>query len=128
VIAGTVRDPEGEPLAETRVALIGVSYRNDIRQLRATGQYATTDGLGQYRIPAVSPGQYYVRAGPEQIEDARNAKDHLAKPRAPETLTPTFYPAAREFSGVGANRKPHSAGPHAPPMQHLKDSSLWQMK
>src|SRR5258707_607170 len=48
VIAGTVRDPEGEPLAEARVALIGVSYRNDIRQLRATGQYATTDDLGQY--------------------------------------------------------------------------------
>jgi hypothetical protein len=30
MIAGTVLDPEGEPLAEARVALIGVSYRNDI--------------------------------------------------------------------------------------------------
>src|SRR5258708_24887198 len=34
------------------------------------------------------------------MEDAGNAKDRPAKPRAPEALTPTFYPAAQEFSGA----------------------------
>src|SRR5580704_2895969 len=28
VVAGTVRDPDGEPLAEARVALIAITYRN----------------------------------------------------------------------------------------------------
>jgi protocatechuate 3,4-dioxygenase beta subunit len=101
VIAGTVRDPEGEPLAEARVALIAVSYRNGVRQLRATGQYAATDDLGQYRIPSVAPGSYYVRAGPEKLDDWRSPVDHSPKDApAPKTLVPTFCPAAAEIAGT----------------------------
>src|SRR6266566_1754951 len=99
VVAGSVRDPEGEPLADARVALIAVSYRNGIRQLRATGQYATTDDLGQYRIPYVRPGHYYVRAGPRQPDDWRTPVNHSPKETpAPECLVPTFHPAAREVA------------------------------
>jgi protocatechuate 3,4-dioxygenase beta subunit len=98
VVAGVVRDPEGEPLAEARVALIAVTYRNGARQARAIGQYATTDDLGQYRIPYVRPGRYYVRAGPKQRDEWRSPVDHSPKGApAPETLVPAFHPTAREL-------------------------------
>jgi len=101
VIAGTVRDPEGEPLAEARIALIAVSYRNGIRELRATGQYADTDDLGQYRIPNVRPGNYYVRAGLEPPDHWRLPVDHSPKDRpAPEVLIPAFHPSAPDLAGA----------------------------
>jgi len=101
VIAGTVRDPEGEPLAEARVALIAMSYRDGIRQFRATGQYATTDDLGQYRIPYVHPGRYYVRAGPRYSDDWRTPVDHSSKEGpVPEVLIPAFHPSARDIDGA----------------------------
>jgi hypothetical protein len=103
VIAGTVRDPEGEALVEARVALIAVTYRNGIRQLRATGDYATTDDLGQFRIPGVRPGHYYLKAAAEHDDDRPVPVDRSPEDLpAPRTLVPTFYPAARE---PGAARK-----------------------
>ena len=100
VVAGTVRDPDGEPLAEARLALIAITYRNGMRELRATGHYATTDDLGHYRILGVAPGRYYVRAGPP-YDDARDLVDHSPKEaRPPEILIPTFHPAARDADGA----------------------------
>jgi hypothetical protein len=81
VVAGTVRDPDGEPITGARVGLIGVRWRNGLRRVRATGDYATTDDLGQYLIPNVLPGSYYVRAGPERPDDGR-AVDHSLKDKA----------------------------------------------
>ena len=103
VIAGTVRDPEGEPLVEARVALIAVRYRNGIRQLMATGDYGTTDDLGQFRIPGVRPGHYYLKAAAEHDDDRPSPVDRSPQDAPPpQTLAATFYPAARE---PGAARK-----------------------
>ncbi|MDR3701514.1 MAG: carboxypeptidase-like regulatory domain-containing protein [Candidatus Sulfopaludibacter sp.] len=97
VIAGTVRDPEGEALVEARVALIAVTYRNGIRQLRATGDYGTTDDLGQFRIPGVRPGHYYLKAAAEHDDDRPAPVDRSPEDApAPQTPVPTFYPAARD--------------------------------
>jgi hypothetical protein len=101
VVAGIVRDPEGEPLAGAHVALIAVSYRNGIRRAQATGQYASTDDLGQYRIPSVAPGRYYVRAGPPELNDGVDSLDHSpTDARPPEVLVPTFHPGARDVEGA----------------------------
>jgi protocatechuate 3,4-dioxygenase beta subunit len=101
VIAGTVRDPEGEPLSGARIALIAVSYRNGIRQFKATGEYASTDDLGQYRIPNVRPGSYYVRAGLEGQGGWGEPEDHSPKDApAPKILVPAFHPAAAEIAGA----------------------------
>ncbi|HEX3877358.1 MAG TPA: carboxypeptidase-like regulatory domain-containing protein [Bryobacteraceae bacterium] len=100
VVAGTVLDPDGEGLAEARVALIAVRYRNGRRQAVATGQYATTDEAGRFRIPSVPPGSYYLHAGPP--EQFGEWEDHSRKGSPEEILVPAFYPATTD---IGSARK-----------------------
>jgi hypothetical protein len=103
VIAGTVRDPEGEALAEAPVALISLTYRNGVRVARSTGQFASTDDLGQFRIPNVKPGRYFVRAAKERPGQSRPIVNHSPKDLPPpQVLVPTFHPSARDISGARA--------------------------
>jgi protocatechuate 3,4-dioxygenase beta subunit len=103
VIAGTVRDPEGEPVADAKVVLIGIGYQNGRRQLRATEDSATTDDLGQYRIPYVRPGSYYLRAGPWHGDPSNREKtvDHSPKGGPPrEVLVPVFAPGVSDITSA----------------------------
>jgi hypothetical protein len=65
VIAGTVRDADGEPLAKATVTLHRLHYEEGKRKITTTGG-GYTDDLGQFRIAGVAPGKYYVVAEPEQ--------------------------------------------------------------
>jgi hypothetical protein len=64
VIAGTVRDPEGEPLVRVPVGALRVRFEEGRRKVTAVDA-AFTDDMGQYRITGLSPGTYYVRANPQ---------------------------------------------------------------
>jgi len=64
VIAGTIRDPEGEPLARATVTAVRVKYENGRRKVKVVDA-AFTDEAGQYRITGLAPGRYYVRADPK---------------------------------------------------------------
>jgi hypothetical protein len=64
VIAGTVRDPEGEPIARATVTAIRVKYENGHRRVKVVDA-AFTDEAGQYRITGLAPGRYYVRVDPK---------------------------------------------------------------
>lgn len=101
VIAGAVRDPEGEPLAQAQVALIAISYLGGVRRLRGTGDTITTDDLGQFRIPDVAPGRYYVRAALRLPDSPRVPVDHSPKGQPPpESLVAAFYPGVRDIAGA----------------------------
>jgi protocatechuate 3,4-dioxygenase beta subunit len=83
VIAGRISDELGEPYPGVSVSVWEVRYLNG-RPVPFPAGTATTDDLGQYRIPGLLPGPYQVSA--RSSENWRNEKD--------ETLgyAATFYP------------------------------------
>ena len=99
VIAGTVRDPEGEALSGARVSVLALRYRGGREQVLPMTT-VTTDDLGQYRIADLSPGRYYARAA-LQSNNGETPVDHSPKDApAPEILVPTLHPASRDLAGA----------------------------
>ncbi len=103
VIAGTVRDADGEPLARIAVTVHRLRYENGRRRIVQAGD-AYTDDLGQYRIPDLPPGKYYVHAEAKKAGDyGSNAQmeveteDHSPKEAGPpQALLPAMYPGVQE--------------------------------
>ena len=61
VIAGRIRDVEGEPLANVQVQAMRYRSFQGGKRLSSFGR-ATTNDLGEYRIAGLAPGQYYLSA------------------------------------------------------------------
>ena len=61
VITGTVFDYDGEPMGHVGMLALIVQYRNG-RSVPNVEQVTYTDERGQYRLPWLSPGKYYVAA------------------------------------------------------------------
>ncbi len=80
VITGRVTDETGEPMANVQVNALKWVYATHRRQLRATGASAT-DTQGNYRIAALEPGRYVVRA-------STTAEDTPTKQR----YAPSYFP------------------------------------
>jgi hypothetical protein len=111
VIGGTVRDADGEPLARIAVTAHRLRFGNGRRRLVQTGG-TYTDDLGQYRIPDLPPGKYYVHAesrkasdsGPNtassfELQMAQETADHSPKgTRPPQALLPSLYPGVQDPS------------------------------
>ena len=63
VVAGTVVDDDGDPVAHLDVSAIAVDFLpGDRRQLQLRAR-ATTDDQGNFRIADLAPRSYFVRAG-----------------------------------------------------------------
>jgi hypothetical protein len=92
VLAGTVRETDGEPLAGALVAIFEVTYENGRRSIGQVDD-THTDDLGQYRIANLAPGKYYIRAEPHRDDVPGPAvEDHSRKTASPEVLLPALYP------------------------------------
>jgi hypothetical protein len=92
VLAGTVRETDGEPLAGALVAIFEVTYDNGRRSIGQVDD-THTDDLGQYRIANLAPGKYYIRAEPHRDDEPSPAvEDHSRKTASPEVLLPALYP------------------------------------
>ncbi len=72
-ISGTVLDENGIGLPGNTVT----AYVTGSRPLRIAGS-AVSDDRGIYRIAGLDPGTYYIRSGPQKLEDERS-------------LLPTFF-------------------------------------
>jgi hypothetical protein len=59
-VSGRIRDVKGGPIANARVLLTVLGYRDGRRTL-LPGPTAITDQRGEYRLASVAPGEYYVR-------------------------------------------------------------------
>jgi uncharacterized protein (DUF2141 family) len=92
VIAGTIRDAEGEPVERAHVVLGRFSY--EYGRGRVEGMASTdTDDRGEYRFSGLAAGKYYVSAEPKS-----DGRVRMEGP--PEGDVLTLYPAARDVSAA----------------------------
>lgn len=98
-ISGTVRDLDGDPVGFAQVVTGRRSYvldgpgDGDLFQLVGS---TSTDDLGQYRIPYLRPGKYYVGAAPIDLSP-RCVRDHSPPSAGPrEVSLRTYYPGVQD--------------------------------
>lgn len=101
VIAGTVRDTDGEPLVGASVnvyRLVGRTGETRMQQVT----YKRTDDLGAYRVADLKPGKYYVYA---QWDSGGRplAVDHSVRTTGPpEVPIATFFPGTTDPTAARA--------------------------
>lgn len=86
-IAGHITNEAGKPLRGVEVQALKSSYLRGRRELRQVAQAPSNDG-GDYRIAALVPGKYYVRAKPSASLKAKSGND--------KGYVPLYYPAATD--------------------------------
>ncbi len=98
VIAGMVRDADGEPLEGVHISVGRRTY--EYGRPRIEGYNSTdTDDQGRYRVGKLPPGRYYVAAEPP----ARGWNRVDRSPTSGQTVTAavmTFYPGALDTTGA----------------------------
>lgn len=103
IITGRILDEFGEPTSDVQVMALRYQYIQGRRQLSPSGRPATTNDIGEYRIFALPPGQYFVSA---TSRGGQLAFDTQSDDRS--GYAPTYYPngasvadAQRVTIGVG---------------------------
>jgi hypothetical protein len=98
VIAGRIRNEDGEPLPWVQVTALREVYTEGKRKLSPDGQETTND-LGEYRLFGLRPGRYFVSAthstknqGLEQSGDAEDDGMAAAEESSAQQYMPTYYP------------------------------------
>jgi len=95
VIAGTVRDSDGEPLTDARVIVATKTLASGKPRIEEFDE-TKTDDLGQYRFRNLPPGKYYISAGPRATAISESV-DHSPNSKEPEYASVrTFYPGVRD--------------------------------
>jgi hypothetical protein len=92
IITGRIVDEQGEPVVSASVTAILYRYVSGRRQLMP-GAGASTNDLGEYRIFALQPGRYYIRAGSRaNVTFPPGSEDRSANPLPEEAVVPTYFP------------------------------------
>jgi hypothetical protein len=92
VIAGTIRDSDGEPLGNVRVSVARIIYEEGKPRLEGYDGIESDD-LGRYRLRDLPPGKYYVAAR-QSRENYRIDRTPAGGPR--EDNVPTVYPGSAD--------------------------------
>ena len=88
LIAGHITNEAGKPLRGVAVEAMKFSYQHHgLRELHDVAR-TTTNEAGEYRIPGLVPGKYYVRAKPPGSLTTKTGSDR--------TYIPLYYPAAND--------------------------------
>jgi hypothetical protein len=122
VVSGEVLDEYNDPVPDVEIRLLAVQMKLGQMNLKVAGK-AITDDRGQYRVPGLHPGKYYVvaeyKTNNRTLETlksmiaetllernhgnatSQNEVLHLDAPQDPEepayTYAPLFYPATSDF-------------------------------
>jgi len=88
IIAGRVRDPNGQPASDITVLVTQFAYSSGRAQLIAVNSN-TTDDRGEFRIFWVAPGEYYVDASPRVATAVPGRQDSWARTFFPGVADPT---------------------------------------
>ncbi len=100
VIAGRVLDNERNPVQRASVAAWVKAFRNG-RLIFLSRGYADTNDLGEYRIPDLGAGRYYVGVVPKLLQPRRHARPGAtARDRLGAPVRVAFYPNAQSFEGA----------------------------
>jgi hypothetical protein len=105
VVEGRVTDEDGDPMPEAQVAVLRQSFVSGRSHWEQVGAERTND-LGEYRIPSLAAGNYFVSVTPPPdfrtlIETSGNPTSTVAgkvaseKP-APVSYQTTYYPGTRD--------------------------------
>jgi protocatechuate 3,4-dioxygenase beta subunit len=86
-IAGHISNEAGKPFRGVSVEAMKFSYPRGRRELHEVAHATTTDA-GEYRIPGLVPGKYFIRAKPPG--------SITAKPGSAKSYVPLYYPAAND--------------------------------
>ncbi|MCL4524138.1 MAG: carboxypeptidase-like regulatory domain-containing protein [Acidobacteria bacterium] len=86
VLSGMVIDEDNEPIEGVEVRAMRVRFLAGGRERLVIARTARTDDLGNYRIPSLTPGMYYVQAG------GRGEGVRIGGPTAAVGYGATFYP------------------------------------
>jgi hypothetical protein len=86
VIAGRIRDPNGQPISGMNVSAYRVTYTNG-RKLWSVFNQKATDDRGEYRIYYLFPGEYFIGVTPRAPGAIPGPQDSWAR---------TFYPGATD--------------------------------
>ena len=95
VIAGTVRDSDGDPLEGAHVILARFTYLYGARRLEGYDS-TDTDDRGEYRFHGLEAGKYYI--GVQKENPGRPQVDHSASASPSETSVPTLYPGVTDVA------------------------------
>ncbi|MFY9527273.1 MAG: carboxypeptidase-like regulatory domain-containing protein, partial [Candidatus Acidiferrales bacterium] len=93
VITGTVYDEDQEPVAGIQVYSLRVDFLRGGRRELYPRTTATTDDQGNFRMPGLQPGSYYVRAG-GLIEHPMKSIALKDGPSGGLQYRDTYYPGA----------------------------------
>lgn len=63
IVSGTVFDEDNKPVKDVMVAAVSVRYQLGGREQQVTGGVSYSDDLGNFRLSALRPGLYFLRAG-----------------------------------------------------------------
>src|SRR5579872_1051519 len=99
VIAGQVLDEDGEPVPFASVQCLRVAYPDGKRRLTPLSMGITND-IGEYRLPNLSPGKYYVNAARMSPSGNRERVRGKTQKRADEIYAQTFYPNTIRIEGA----------------------------
>ena len=97
VITGRITDEDGDPMSEVRVV---AQKKRPGKAVRGTMATVATNDLGEYRLPGLFPGQYWIMAIPPpdfrdyEQQPEKSPKNENTSATQPEAryLT-TYYPA-----------------------------------
>ncbi len=92
VMTGRILDEFGEPLADAQVAAQRYQNIGGRRRLVPAGRPATTNDIGEFRLFAIPPGQYYVSA------TLRNVGGMIGDSDDRSGYAPTYFPGTANMA------------------------------
>ena len=93
VVSGRVVDDEGDPVEGVQVSLLAFRYSTGIRRMVRLAEAGTTNDRGEYRVPRIAPGKYFLQASLDRLPPGSSLLAASRTPGAPlVTYASTFYP------------------------------------
>jgi hypothetical protein len=93
VITGRILDEFGEPVSDAQVAAMRPQNVGGTRRLVNAGRPSTTNDIGEFRLFALPPGEYYVSATLRNLNPLAETDDRSG-------YAPTYYPATADVSAA----------------------------
>ena len=92
IITGRILDEFGEPTSDVQVMAMRYQYFQGRRQLSPAGRTTMTNDIGEYRVFALPPGQYFLSATLRNFNGLEAASDDRSG------YAPTYYPSGASIA------------------------------